>query len=134
MRRIAASALLSWMALFPSLATGATPRGAGCITNLLNYLERRGEAPWAVGCKISDNVCRFWCQNGRTFDHVNGVPAPLGGLRTLCEGNRGANERATAPGPEQPSFDCSKAKSASARLICGDPELSALDGQLAIPF
>jgi uncharacterized protein YecT (DUF1311 family) len=35
---------------------------------------------------------------------------------------------------EQPSFDCSKAKTASARLICADGELAGLDGQLGVAF
>jgi len=39
-----------------------------------------------------------------------------------------------APATSQPSFDCSKANSASARLICADKELATLDGQLAVPF
>lgn len=32
------------------------------------------------------------------------------------------------------SFDCSKAKTASARLICSEPELAKLDAELAKPF
>lgn len=35
---------------------------------------------------------------------------------------------------EQPSFDCSKAKTASARLICADADLAKLDSQLGREF
>jgi uncharacterized protein YecT (DUF1311 family) len=35
---------------------------------------------------------------------------------------------------EKPSFDCSKARTASARLICADAELAKLDGQLGVAF
>jgi uncharacterized protein len=34
------------------------------------------------------------------------------------------------PGNEQPSFDCLKARTAAARLICADGELARLDGEL----
>jgi uncharacterized protein YecT (DUF1311 family) len=34
----------------------------------------------------------------------------------------------------QPSFDCSKAQSDAEHLICSDPELAALDRQLAIVY
>jgi uncharacterized protein YecT (DUF1311 family)/predicted aspartyl protease len=37
-------------------------------------------------------------------------------------------------GSEQPSFECAKAKTAPARLICADGELSRLDGQLGTTF
>src|SRR5208282_3244510 len=39
-----------------------------------------------------------------------------------------------ARGSERPSFDCSKAKTASAQLICADDELARLDGQLGAAF
>ena len=41
---------------------------------------------------------------------------------------------ATSAAPTQgegPSFDCSKARGAQEQLVCGDPELAALDRQLA---
>jgi uncharacterized protein len=38
------------------------------------------------------------------------------------------------PDNEQPSFDCSTAKTASARLICADLELTRLDRELGIAF
>lgn len=34
----------------------------------------------------------------------------------------------------KPSFDCSKAKTAAARLICADGELARLDGELGVAF
>jgi uncharacterized protein len=37
-------------------------------------------------------------------------------------------------GSEQPSFDCSKARTAAARLICADGELARLDGELGTAF
>jgi hypothetical protein len=37
-------------------------------------------------------------------------------------------------GAEKPSFDCAKIKTAAARLICADAELSALDFELGIVF
>jgi uncharacterized protein YecT (DUF1311 family) len=37
-------------------------------------------------------------------------------------------------GNEKPSFDCAKAKTASARLICADAELARLDGELGVAF
>jgi uncharacterized protein len=37
-------------------------------------------------------------------------------------------------GSEQPSFDCSKARTAPARLICADGELARLDGELGTAF
>jgi uncharacterized protein YecT (DUF1311 family) len=37
-------------------------------------------------------------------------------------------------GSEQPSFDCLKAKTAAARLICADGELARLDGELGAAF
>jgi TPR repeat protein len=37
-------------------------------------------------------------------------------------------------GSEQPSFDCSKARTAAARLICADGELARLDGELGAAF
>jgi uncharacterized protein YecT (DUF1311 family) len=39
-----------------------------------------------------------------------------------------------APTAQRPSFDCTKAKSASARLICSDAELAKLDAQLGVAF
>lgn len=38
------------------------------------------------------------------------------------------------PGAEKPSFNCAKAKSAAARLICADGELTRLDAELGITF
>jgi uncharacterized protein YecT (DUF1311 family) len=37
-------------------------------------------------------------------------------------------------GNEKPSFDCAKAKTAAARLICADGELARLDGELSVAF
>jgi uncharacterized protein len=37
-------------------------------------------------------------------------------------------------GSEQPSFDCAKARTAAARLICADGELAQLDGKLGAAF
>lgn len=37
-------------------------------------------------------------------------------------------------GNEKPSFDCAQAKTAAARLICADPELARLDGELGTAF
>jgi uncharacterized protein len=37
-------------------------------------------------------------------------------------------------GNEKPSFDCAKAKTAAARLICADQELAQLDGELGAIF
>lgn len=37
-------------------------------------------------------------------------------------------------GSEKPSFDCAKAKTAPARLICADGELARLDGELGVAF
>ena len=37
-------------------------------------------------------------------------------------------------GSEQPSFNCSKARAAAARLICADGELARLDGELGTAF
>ncbi len=37
-------------------------------------------------------------------------------------------------GNEKPSFDCAKAKTAAARLICADGELARLDAELGIAF
>jgi uncharacterized protein YecT (DUF1311 family) len=37
-------------------------------------------------------------------------------------------------GSENPSFDCAKAKTAAARLICADGELAQLDGELGVAF
>jgi uncharacterized protein YecT (DUF1311 family) len=37
-------------------------------------------------------------------------------------------------GAEEPSFDCEKARSAAARLICADRELARLDGELGVVF
>jgi uncharacterized protein len=37
-------------------------------------------------------------------------------------------------GSERPSFDCSKARTAAARLICADGELAQLDGDLGTAF
>ena len=39
-----------------------------------------------------------------------------------------------ARGSEKPSFDCAKAKTAAARLICADGELARLDGELGVAF
>jgi uncharacterized protein len=38
------------------------------------------------------------------------------------------------PGSEKPSFDCATAKTAAARLICGDAELASLDRDLGASF
>jgi uncharacterized protein YecT (DUF1311 family) len=48
--------------------------------------------------------------------------------------NRSAATQASPPATGKPSFDCSKAKSASARLICSDAELSKADGALGAKF
>ena len=37
-------------------------------------------------------------------------------------------------GSDKPSFDCAKAKTAAARLICADAELARLDGELGVAF
>ncbi len=37
-------------------------------------------------------------------------------------------------GSEKPSFDCTQAKTAAARLICADAELARLDSQLGLAF
>jgi uncharacterized protein YecT (DUF1311 family) len=39
-----------------------------------------------------------------------------------------------ARGSEKPSFDCAKAKTAAARLICADGDLARLDGELGVTF
>ena len=44
-----------------------------------------------------------------------------------------ATPAAPAPG-EGPSFDCSQASGAQEQLVCGDPELAALDRQLAAAY
>lgn len=45
-----------------------------------------------------------------------------------------ADEGVVYPGIEKPSFDCAKAKTAAARLICADGELARLDGELGVAF
>jgi uncharacterized protein YecT (DUF1311 family) len=46
----------------------------------------------------------------------------------------GAPVPLTPRGSETPSFDCAKAKTAAARLICADGELARLDGELGVAF
>jgi uncharacterized protein len=48
--------------------------------------------------------------------------------------SRGSAVSLIPRGREQPSFDCEKAKSAAARLICADGELARLDGELGDVF
>jgi uncharacterized protein YecT (DUF1311 family) len=52
---------------------------------------------------------------------------------TVAQGNAiaSASENSVRP---KPSFDCTKAKTAAARLICTDDELARLDGQLGVAF
>lgn len=46
-----------------------------------------------------------------------------------------SQELSLAPrGSEKPSFDCTKAKTAAARLICADGDLARLDGSLGVAF
>jgi uncharacterized protein len=56
----------------------------------------------------------------------------------LAQDGPGALSRPVASlvprGNETPSFDCAKAKTAAARLICADGELARLDGQLGAAF
>jgi TPR repeat protein/uncharacterized protein YecT (DUF1311 family) len=44
------------------------------------------------------------------------------------------DERVVPRSNEKPSFDCTQAKTASARLICADAELAQLDGELGVAF
>ncbi|WDS35817.1 lysozyme inhibitor LprI family protein [Pseudoxanthomonas sp.] len=58
------------------------------------------------------------------------TPAP-----TTMPGDAPSPSPATATeGPQRASFDCGKAKAAAERLICSDPEVSGLDGRLAVAY
>ena len=110
------------------------PVGQSCQSVLLPYKVRVETPTYAHGCKISESVFRIWCVNGWVFDAPQGVNFP-GGLNGVCEAHKsGSGSPPVESTSNAPSFDCSKANSASARLICADKELSALDGQLAVPF
>src|SRR5664280_2777259 len=53
----------------------------------------------------------------------------------MCIRDRANTSLAEEPGPSnQPSFNCAMAKSASARLICSDNEISKADGDLGQKF
>jgi uncharacterized protein YecT (DUF1311 family) len=57
------------------------------------------------------------------------------GERDASQVNETSSEQTLVPrGSEKPSFDCSKAKTAPARLICADGELARLDGDLSATF
>ena len=56
--------------------------------------------------------------------------APTTPPATAASATPAATTTASVPG-EGPSFDCSKARGAQEQLVCGDPELAALDRQLA---
>ena len=65
------------------------------------------------------------------------APAPAAAPTTPPAAAASATPAATpsAPAPgEGPSFDCSKASDAQEQLVCGDPELAALDRQLAAAY
>src|SRR5438093_1090633 len=50
-------------------------------------------------------------------------------------GNASTQEQGLVPrGADRPSFDCANAKTAAARLICADRELTRLDGELGTAF
>jgi uncharacterized protein len=82
----------------------------------------------------------------RTIDSRNefGVVMTQNGLRVGDNAQIAPLEKCTGPAPLQtkaaplpasgPSFDCSKAKSAAARLICSDAELSRLDRELGAAY
>jgi uncharacterized protein YecT (DUF1311 family) len=65
-----------------------------------------------------------------------GAAAPRGSAATSTAPKPAAPAKSGAVTPQEgrPSFDCSKAKSAAARLICFDSELAKLDGQLGVAF
>jgi hypothetical protein len=52
----------------------------------------------------------------------------------LPQDARSASSQLVPRASEKPSFDCAQAKTAAARLICADGELTRLDGQLGIVF
>jgi len=56
--------------------------------------------------------------------------APTTPPATAASATPAATTTASVPG-EGPSFDCSQARGAQEQLVCGDPELAALDRQLA---
>jgi hypothetical protein len=73
--------------------------------------------------------------------------AAVGILAAMCSRNpdqstvqnqQGNPSPPTVPAPSprhvSPSFDCTKARSRSERLICADPELSALDADFAVLY
>ena len=52
-----------------------------------------------------------------------------GSAHSQSPGDGSSHEQTLVPrGNEKPSFDCAKAKTATARLICADGELARLDG------
>ncbi len=61
-------------------------------------------------------------------------PAPTPLTPAQPAGTTGNNERIVPRGNEKPSFDCTQAKTAAARLICADAELARLDGELGAAF
>ncbi|WP_319798563.1 lysozyme inhibitor LprI family protein [Nitrobacter sp.] len=71
---------------------------------------------------------------------ATGYRAALEQFKALCPTEVGASAAATQDqglvprGGEGPSFDCTKAKTAAARLICADGELARLDGELGAMF
>ena len=73
----------------------------------------------------------------REFSKVLSTLASACALSALLCGTHGVAQNAPSLVPradERPSFDCSKAKTASARLICADGELARLDSQLGAAF
>jgi len=50
----------------------------------------------------------------------------------IARTHAGASQMLVPRGSEKPSFDCAKAKTAAARLICADAELARLDSELGV--
>src|ERR1700674_2992888 len=56
-------------------------------------------------------------------------------VQAALAGAAASQEQTLVPrGSERPSFNCAKAKTAAARLICADGELARLDGELGVAF
>ncbi len=72
--------------------------------------------------------------NGNVIHFINELTAPSTNNAPTIIPSPLQEQTMVPRGSEKPSFDCEKAKTAAARLICADAELARLDAELGVVF
>jgi len=72
--------------------------------------------------------------NGNIIHFINELTVPSTNNAPTIISSPLQEQTLVPRGSEKPSFDCAKAKTAAARLICADAELARLDAELGVAF